>query len=473
MNLRVIALAALMAFAGWDACAKVKLPAFFSSGMVLQQQTTCRIWGTASTNSRVKVVTSWNGKHYQTVSNAQGQFEVKVATPAAGGPYSITLDDGEKTTLDSILIGEVWLCSGQSNMEMPIKGFKAQPVEGAINEILNGADDNLRFFSVKRNPALTPLSDVTGKWTAANSASIREFSATAYFFGKQLRASLKVPVGLLLTAYGGSACEAWQTGEWLKAFPEVKLPTDQETVDKLKQRCPTALYNGMLHPLIGYGIRGAIWYQGEDNVNRYANYARLMKSMVEGWRQEWGLGDFPFYYCQIAPYDYSLIKWDMNSAFLREQQLKAESMIANCRMAVLMDAGLEYGIHPRKKQLAGQRLAMLALANTYGVKGLPDYAVYSSMEIHGDTCVLRFDRSKEWVYFNNGTTSNLFKVAGADRVFHPAQAWVSGNRVYVKSTEVGRPVAVRYAFTDWAEGDLFHDGLPVSSFRTDNWDDVK
>ena len=229
----------------------------------------------------------------------------------------------------------------------------------------------------------------------------------------------------------------------------------------------------MLHPLIGYGIRGAIWYQGEDNVNRYANYARLMKSMVEGWRQEWGLGDFPFYYCQIAPYDYSLIKWDMNSAFLREQQLKAESMISNCRMAVLMDAGLKYGIHPRKKQLAGQRLAMLALANTYGVKGLPDYAVYSSMEIHGDTCVLRFDRSKEWVYFNNGTTSNLFKVAGADRVFHPAQAWVSGNRVYVKSTEVGRPVAVRYAFTDWAEGDLFHDGLPVSSFRTDNWDDVK
>ncbi|MDY4666707.1 MAG: sialate O-acetylesterase [Prevotella sp.] len=473
MNLRVIALAALMAFAGWDASAKVKLPAFFSSGMVLQQQTTCRIWGTASTNSRVKVVTSWNGKHYQTVSNAQGQFEVKVATPAAGGPYSITLDDGEKTTLDSILIGEVWLCSGQSNMEMPIKGFKAQPVEGAINEILNGADDNLRFFSVKRNPALTPLSDVTGKWTAANSASIREFSATAYFFGKQLRASLKVPVGLLLTAYGGSACEAWQTGEWLKAFPEVKLPTGQEAVDKLKQRCPTALYNGMLHPLIGYGIRGAIWYQGEDNVNRYANYARLMKSMVEGWRQEWGLGDFPFYYCQIAPYDYSLIKWDMNSAFLREQQLKAESMISNCRMAVLMDAGLEYGIHPRKKQLAGQRLAMLALANTYGVKGLPDYAVYSSMEIHGDTCVLRFDRSKEWVYFNNGTTSNLFKVAGADRVFYPAQAWVSGNRVYVKSTEVGRPVAVRYAFTDWAEGDLFHDGLPVSSFRTDNWDDVK
>lgn len=473
MNLRVFALAALMAFAGWDASAKVKLPAFFSSGMVLQQQTTCRIWGTASTNSRVKVVTSWNGKHYQTVSNAQGQFEVKVATPAAGGPYSITLDDGEKTSLDSILIGEVWLCSGQSNMEMPIKGFKAQPVEGAINEILNGADDNLRFFSVKRNPALTPLSDVTGKWTAANSASIREFSATAYFFGKQLRASLKVPVGLLLTAYGGSACEAWQTGEWLEAFPEVKLPTDQETVDKLKQRCPTALYNGMLHPLIGYGIRGAIWYQGEDNVNRYANYARLMKSMVEGWRQEWGLGDFPFYYCQIAPYDYSLIKWDMNSAFLREQQLKAESMISNCRMAVLMDAGLKYGIHPRKKQLAGQRLAMLALANTYGVKGLPDYAVYSSMEIHGDTCVLRFDRSKEWVYFNNGTTSNLFKVAGADRVFHPAQAWVSGNRVYVKSTEVGRPVAVRYAFTDWAEGDLFHDGLPVSSFRTDNWDDVK
>ena len=195
-----------------------------------------------------------------------------------------------------------------------------------------------------------------------------------------------------------------------------------------------------------------------------------MTLMVKGWRDDWQQGDFPFYYCQIAPYDYSLIGWK-DSQLLREQQMKAEAMIPNCRMAVLMDAGLEYGIHPRKKRQAGERLALLALANTYEVKGLPDFAVYKDVTFQGDTAVVSFDRSKEWVYFEHGTTSRLFQVAGADRVFHPAsKVWVSRNRVYVTCDQVKQPAAVRYAFCDWAEGDLMHDGLPVSSFRTDDWE---
>jgi sialate O-acetylesterase len=354
-------------------------------------------------------------------------------------------------------------------MEMQMKGFKQQPVEGTTEELLHCKDANLRLFTVKRHVSLTPEQDVTGQWNEANSASVRDFSATAYYFGKALRQMLDVPVGLICTSWGGSACEAWMAPDWLKAFPKVQQIITEEDVKKLQQRCPTALYNGQLKPLIGYSMRGAIWYQGEDNVPRYDYYAPLLKAMVEGWRKDWKQGDFPFYYCQIAPYDYSLIEWK-DSQYLREQQLKAESIISNARMAVLMDAGLEYGIHPRKKRQAGERLAILALSNTYDIKGLPEFATYKEVEFKNDTAVVAFDRSKEWVYFEHGTTSKNFEVAGTDKVFHPAtKVWVSRNRVYVVCDKVKKPIAVRYAFKDWVEGDLMHDGLPVSSFRTDNW----
>ena len=449
--------------------AKVKLPQFFTDGMVLQQQSQCRLWGTTECSATVEVTTSWDGKTYKAQADKEGRFVVQVQTPIAGGPYEITFEENrDKLKLHNVLIGEVWICSGQSNMEMQMKGFKGQPVEGAIGELLNCNDAQLRLFTVKRNPQLLPQTDVTGHWSEANAASVRDFSATAYFFGQSLRRTLGVPVGLISTSFGGSACEAWMTADWLKAFPQVTLPQSEDDVKRLQQRCPTALYNGQLYPLIGYAMRGAIWYQGEDNVPRYDYYAPLLAAMVKGWRSEWQQGDFPFYYCQIAPYDYSLINWS-GSQYLREQQMKAEEMIPNARMAVLLDAGLQYGIHPRKKQQAGQRLALLALANTYAVKGLPDFAVYSGVEFQGDTAVVAFQRSKEWVYFEHGSSSSNFEVAGADHVFHPAEAWISRNRVYVRSQQVSQPVAVRYAFHDWVEGDLMHDGLPVSSFRTDDW----
>lgn len=460
---------AICALIGLTTNAKVKLPAFFADNMVLQQQSECNIWGWAEPGKRVNILTTWDKKSYMLTARKDGYFDVKVKTPEAGGPYMIVFRDGDNVILNNVMIGEVWICSGQSNMEMQMKGFKQQPVEGTTEELLRCKDSGLRLFTVKRHASLTPEQDVIGHWDEANSASVRDFSATAYYFGKALRQMLGVPVGLICTSWGGSACEAWMNADWLKAFPKVQQMITEEDVKKLQQRCPTALYNGQLKPLIGYTMRGAIWYQGEDNVPRYDYYAPLLKAMVEGWRADWKQGDFPFYYCQIAPYDYSLIDWK-DSQLLREQQLKAETMIANSRMAVLMDAGLEYGIHPRKKRQAGERLAILALANTYDVKGLPDFAVYKEVTFQNDTAVVAFDRSKEWVYFEHGTTSKNFEVAGSDKVFHPAtKVWVSRNRVYVVCEEVKTPIAVRYAFKDWAEGDLMHDGLPVSSFRTDNW----
>ena len=462
---------AIVALIGLTVNAKVKLPQFFSDNMVLQQQTECNIWGWAEPGKNINILTSWDKKSYLSTARKDGYFSVKVKTPGAGGPYTIVFRDGDTVMLNNVMIGEVWICSGQSNMEMLMKGYKAQPVEGATEELLSCKDNELRLFYAKRLASLEPQQDLAGSWQEADIASVREFSATAYFFGKALRKTLGIPVGLICTAFGGSACEAWMDADWLKAFPKVQQQITEEDVQRLQQRCPTALYNGQLKPLIGYGIRGAIWYQGEDNVPRYDFYAPLLSQMIEGWRSEWKQGNFPFYYCQIAPFDYSVTDWALyNSALLREQQAKVETMVDNCRMAVLLDTGIKDVIHPRKKRLAGERLAILALANTYEVKGLPDFATYKDVEFKNDTAVVSFDRSKEWVYFEHDGTSQNFEVAGSDKVFHPAtKVWTNRNRVYVICNDVKAPVAVRYAFHDWVVGDLMHDGLPVSSFRTDNW----
>lgn len=451
--------------------AKVVLPKIFASGMVMQQQTDASLWGEAKADATVKIATSWNKKTVSVKAGNDGKWTAKIQTPAAGGPYSITFSDGEKTVIDNILVGELWICSGQSNMEMPMKGFKNQPVENAVEDILHSGDSKMRLFTVKRTSLFQPATDVVGEWKEASPEAVRNFSATAYYFGRELRRMLNVPVGLIVTSWGGSSCEAWMNRDWLKAFPQIELPASQEMI-KSKNRTATVLYNGMLRPLIGASMRGVIWYQGEENVSRSGYYADLFSRMIKGWREEWKEGDFPFYYCQIAPYDYNIIGWGQyNSAFLREQQAKAEKMNKNVGMACLMDAGLEYGIHPRKKQLAGMRLALLALDKTYGIKGITsETARYKDVEFKGDTAVITFERAGMWVYGKDGLKSDLFEVAGEDRVFHPAKAWIERSKLYVKCDEVKKPVAVRYAFKDWADGDLFCDGLPVSSFRTDNWD---
>lgn len=454
----------------WSA---VKLPAFFSDGMVMQQQTRANLWGTATPKKQVTITTGWNQQQYTTTADAGGHWKQSVDTPAAGGPYEITFSDGQPTTLKNILIGELWLCSGQSNMEMPMKGFKNQPVDHSNMDILQSTNPNLRLFTVERASTLRPQDNVTGQWQEATPASVYEFSATAYYFGRLLQQTIHVPVGLIVSSWGGSAAEAWMTAEWLRAFPEAKIPRTEADI-KSPNRTPTVLYNGMLHPLVGITMRGVIWYQGEDNYNRAATYADMFTTLIKGWRAEWKQGDFPFYYCQIAPYDYDLLlqpgQPSINSAYLREAQARVEHRVPNSGMAVLLDAGLRTGIHPRKKQVAGERLALLALNKTYGIKGITgDSPYYKNIEVHNDTTIVFFNRSEMWLNAPAGE-SKLFRVAGKDKVFHPAKAWIYRSKVYVKSDEVKEPVAVRYAFDNYVEGDLFSgEGLPVGSFRSDEW----
>lgn len=467
----LVSLLAIFTFAVGKA--EVVLPTFFSDGMVMQQKSNANLWGMATPKKQVVVTTGWDKKQYTTRANDKGEWKLNVITPQAGGPYTLTFSDGQTKTLKNILIGELWVCSGQSNMEMPMKGFKNQPVEGANIDALKSGNPNLRLFTVKRNSTFEPQTDVTGKWQEANPVSVREFSATGYYFGRLLNEILDVPVGLIVASWGGSACEAWMTSDWLKAFPDAKIPQKPEDITS-KNRTPTVLYNGMLHPLIGLTMKGVIWYQGEDNCNRAHTYADMLTTMVKGWRTEWQQGDFPFYYCQIAPYDYGIIvekdKPVINSAYLREEQAQAEHRIPNSGMAVLMDAGCETGIHPAQKRVVGERLALLALTKTYGVEGVTgESPCYKSMEVQGDTVVVSFERADMWVTAKD-FKSNLFEVAGEDKVFYPAKAWISRSKVCVKSDEVKTPVAVRYAFKNFAQGDLFGtDGLSVSSFRSDNW----
>lgn len=452
--------------------AEVRLPAFFSDGMVMQHSTHANLWGTATANHKVKVTTGWDNETHVTTSDSNGAWKLTIHTPPAGGPYHIVFDDGKQTVIKDILMGEVWICSGQSNMEMPMKGFKNQPVENATMDILRSKNDKMRLFTVKRNASLAPLTDVTGQWQSATVESVREFSATAFYFGRMLQEQLEIPIGLIVAAWGGSACEAWMTADWLKAFPAAKIPTSEADI-KSKNRTPTVLYNGMLHPLIGIAMRGVIWYQGEDNYNRASTYADMFSTLIKGWREAWGCGDFPFYYCQIAPYEYALITAPgekiINSAYLREQQAKVEHMVPNSGMAVLMDTGMETCIHPMRKQEAGERLARLALVKTYGLKGLTaESPYYKGIKVKGDTVEVSFERAPMWINARGQELRN-FRVAGEDRVFYPAKAWIERSKVCVKSEQVPHPVAVRYGFDNYVEGDLFGEDLPVSSFRSDNW----
>ena len=459
----------LFAFIGLNSVkAEIKLPAVFGNNMVLQQQTEAAIWGKATPGKSVKVVTSWNKKSYSTKSDNEGNWKLKVATPAAGGPFSISISDGKTLTLNNVLIGEVWICSGQSNMQMTMSGYLNQPVIGANEAIATSANNSIRLFTVERVKSLEPAEDFTGSWLECTPENVANFSATAYFFGKMLQQALGVPVGLINSSWGGTRIEPWISENGFKNFDWVKLP-DKKMTGEYNQQTPTVLYNAMIAPMVGYAFRGGLWYQGESNRNEPAQYEKLMAGLVQNWRAEWGIGDFPFYYVQIAPFDYGTV--GLNSAYLREAQLKASTAIPNMGMASIMDLGEKDRIHPAHKKEAGERLAFLALANTYGQKGIEfSGPVLKEMIVEGQMVKLTFDHAKNGLTTFNNKLEN-FKIAGENKRFYPAEAFITGKGITLFSPQVEKPVAVRYAFDDFVVGELFNtEGLPASSFRTDDWE---
>ncbi len=459
--------AVFVIFSTIELLSQTRLPAMFSDNMVLQQQQLVSVWGVDRPNTKITVKGSW-GNHTTATTDAKGYWKLKLQTPVAGGPYTLLIKGSNEVTLKNVMIGEVWFCSGQSNMEMPVKGYNNQPIIGSNETILHFANDNIRFLNTPQATSITPLYDVKGEWKTASPATTGNFSATAYYFARKLQSVLKVRVGIIQSAWGASTIESWMDAETLSAFSNKQIPV--QLPDSLPNRTPTILYNSMLHPYIGYSIKGVLWYQGEGNRENANEYHALFSSVITSWRKQWQQGDFPFYFVQIAPFEPGKI----NAAFLREAQLKTMQTVPHTGMAVTLDIGERTVIHPAQKEQVGNRLAYWALANDYSIKGIAfSGPVYREMKQTPDGKLqLRFD------YCEQGLTSfgkplSDFEVAGEDKVFHPAQARIQNDKngiVTVWSDAVKNPVSVRYAFKNWAEASLFNtQALPASSFRTDEW----
>lgn len=465
MKLRNVLTALLTTASILPGSSKITMPAMFTDGMVLQQQTNAAIWGSSTKKGGViTITTSWNNKKYTIKAGNDGQWRTKVQTPKYGGSFKVIISDGETLTINNVEIGEVWLCSGQSNMEMRVWGRGGgDNMIGAMDAIVAKEHPEIRIFNVGHKGMGTPQTNCEGHWMEATTDNIADFSACAYFFAKKINEVLGVPVGLIHASVGGTVVQAWMSKESL-------TPWDGD--DKIRNR--SALYNGMIAPWIGYGIKGAIWYQGEANRETASYYTKLFSTMVSDWRQKWGVGEFPFYFAQIAPFNYNSKNDGMNenSAYLREAQLKSLDVIPNSGMAILTDIGDSRTIHPANKEQVGKRFAYLALGKTYGKKGFPVTGpIYKEMKVNGKEVELFFDNAEPCLTSNHEHLGG-FQIAGEDKQFYNANARFSkGNKsVIVTSDRVQNPVAVRYAFKDCPKATLFNIyGLPASSFRTDNW----
>lgn len=455
--------------------AKVVLSGVFTDHMVLQQQTDVPIWGKASPGKKVTVVTSWDKVNYHTIVAPDSSWMVRVKTPKAGGPYEMTISEGKKITLQDILIGEVWVCSGQSNMEMPLAGWgKVQNYE---QEIAEANYPQIRLLHVEKSTAIDPQTELTGTrggWQICSPATIPEFSSVAYFFGRDLNKYLNVPIGLISTSWGGTVAEAWTSGESLKQIPDFiqpmeKLPTPANEKEAKNPNRPTVLYNAMLKPIIPYAIQGAIWYQGESNAGRAYQYRDLFPLMIRDWRQQWG-SDFPFYFVQLANYmERKDEPQESNWAELREAQMQT-LFLENTGMAVTIDIGEAKDIHPKNKQEVGRRLALAARAKTYGEAIPYSGPIYESYQIEGDRVRIRFSQTSNGLKAKGDALLKGFAIAGPDHRFHWANAVIEGNEVVVNSPDVAFPVAVRYAWGDNPLCNLYNGAdLPASPFRTDDW----
>lgn len=490
----------VLLIAGTVSRAEIKLPALFSDNMVLQREKPIAVWGWAEGGEQVTVRL---GRHEVTTQAQDGKWKVYLPEMKAGGPHTLFVKGRNELTRTNVLVGEVWICSGQSNMEWRM----TQSFEPA-RDIAASKNPKIRLFTVPKLKANEPATDVQSSWLQCDPSSVSNFSAVAYYFGRDLQKELGVPIGLIHTSWGGSPAEVWMREEILEQNPHYKAEVldgyahqvkwyeaeltkweqekaalEQEGKKIARNRPglgwkPTELYNGMIAPLVPCAIRGAIWYQGESNAGRAHFYRSLFADMISNWRLDFAQGDFPFLLVQLAPWDKNkkrdlmeITKAPVESdwAELREAQWLTTKMLPNVGMAVITDAGDKDDIHPARKEPAGARLALAALGIAYGEKLAFSGPLYRSLEIEGDRAILAFDHVGRGLVAKGGELQG-FAIAGADRKFVWATAQIKGDKVIVHSPEVSQPVAVRYGWADFPVVNLFNrNGLPASPFRTDSF----
>lgn len=450
---------------------EVRLPAIFGNNMVLQQDTQVRLWGWCDPGEKIRIKGSWQWLGQSVRGDEQGRWQAKLSTPVAGGPHTLVFKGKNRVELGNIMIGEVWFCSGQSNMEMGVGLANNSDAELAAAQF-----PQIRIFDVEKVAGDTSFNDIKGVWKVCTPQTLAEdgwggFSATAYYFGRALHRELGVPVGLVDNSWGATRIEPWIPPEGFQAVPEL-LPLYESRLETAElgqwsepQR-PASIYNGMVEPMVPFTIKGAIWYQGESNVGEGTLYRLKMEALITGWRTIWDQGNFPFYFVQIAPWE-GYQPGDLPQ--LWQAQLAALS-IPNTGIALTQDIGDLQDIHPKNKQEVGRRLALLALARTYSRDEVDSGPVYSAMEIEGSGIRLSFDQAFGGLSVT-GAIIRHFTIAGEDQRFVPAQAVMDGQTIVVSSDRVANPVAVRFGWSKDAVTNVHNAaGLPLAPFKTADWD---
>ena len=478
MNMKKLLLLVAATALAFGASAKVVLPKVLGSNMVLQQNAEVNLWGKADADAKVTVKVSWDKAKIKTKADENGNWAVKVATPAGSfDKYTISISDGEEIVLENVMIGDVWITSGQSNMEMPVRGWDRQPVENAKDYILSAAKyaDQIRMFTVPRARSYNEDKEdcVGGEWFCAAPKSVAEMSAVAYLFAYNLVGKVDFPIGIITSNWGGTRIESWMP---IKALEDVLSKEQLEHKHKIHSIKPSELYCAMIAPIRKYNARGFLWYQGCSNLGDIDHYDIMQARMVQQWREDWGDTEnkMPFYFTMIAPHSYGNSRAIAYPLFVECQQ-RALANIPNCAMAATTDTGEEVCIHPAKKNEVGERMAAFALRDLYGQGGVDVVApTYESMRVDKNTAIVTLKNVGVGIQPGYGKWVKGFEVAGADKVFHPANAHVSGHReLRVWSDKVQEPVAVRYAFRNYIPCDLTNIiGIPVPPFRTDNWNDA-
>lgn len=488
--------------------AEIRLPSIISSNMVIQQNTSVPIWGWANPGEKINIKAGWLKRDTAIIANDKGEWIVKLKSPTAGGPFKITLIGTNEIVLDNVLSGEVWFASGQSNMAMAL-----ERCNNAEEEIATASYQEIRLFHVERTSAKEPQSDCKGLWKETTPESAIDFSGVAYFFARKIYKQLNVPIGVISASKGGSLVEAWTPREVIESDAELSLifdmwrkfeseyseaernynkelvvwqnekeqaqlaglhepskPAMPDVIHMMTRahKRPGALYNAMVAPIIPYAIKGAIWYQGESNVSRPVQYRKFFQSLITSWREKWNIGDFPFYFVQIAPFRYN--EKLESASLLREAQMMSLSL-PNTGMVVTTDVGNIDDIHPKNKKDVGIRLAKWALANSYEFDDLVySGPFYKFMEIEGNSIRIHFDHVGSGLMCNADSLTD-FEIAGSDKIFVNARAIIDRATLLVSSDEIIYPLAVRFGWGIITLPNFFNnEGLPAAPFRTDDWE---
>ncbi|MCF4101186.1 sialate O-acetylesterase [Gillisia sp. M10.2A] len=436
----------------------VSLPSIFSDNMVLQRNADVKIWGWAKPGEEIKIKVSWDEKELTTKPLKTSYWEIILSTPDIRGAQEITISGYNEVKLKNVLLGEVWLVSGQSNMEWSANSG----IDNAEEEIANARNNQIRFYTVANKTAECPQQDLDGNWEASTPQTMKYFSAIAYFFGRKMNEELNVPIGLINSTWGGTPAEVWMPEEIIK---------NNETLSKAAKlipdvewgpRKPASIYNAMIAPIIPFKIKGILWYQGESNTDNADYYETIFSSLINSWREKWN-EDLPFYYAQIAPYDYGE---GFSGVKVRDAQRRVLKL-PNTGMVMTSDIGNIKNIHPSNKIDVGLRFANLALTESYGKKLHPYAPLFERAEADGKNLKIYF-KYNERLYLDKQNTNSQFEIAGTDRKFYPAKVSIKNDVVVLRSSKVKKPMYVRYSWGNTSTSNIFnHVGLPASSFTTE------